>query len=99
MRTSLKFTHITEEDTIKAIDNLENKNSSGHDGISNKLLKLIRHVLCNSLTLIINQMLTSGIFPDAFKTAKIILMYKKKRFSAFVQLQADFSFAYNIYNL
>ena len=27
----LKFTHITEEDTIKAIDNLENKNSSGHD--------------------------------------------------------------------
>ena len=76
-KNRLKFTHITEEDTIKAIDNLENKNSSGHDGISNKLLKLIGHVLCKSLTLIINQMLTSGIFPDAFKTAKIILIHKK----------------------
>ena len=76
-KNRLKFTHITEEDTIKAIDNLENKNSSGHDGISNKLLKLIGHVLCKSLTLIINQMLTSGIFPDAFKTAKIIPIHKK----------------------
>ena len=35
----LQFRHIAEEDTMKAIDNLENKNSSGHDGISNKLLK------------------------------------------------------------
>ena len=77
-KNRLKLTHITEEDTIKAIDNLENKNSSGHDGISNKLLKLIGHVLCKPLTLIINQMLTSGIFPDAFKTAKIIPIYKKE---------------------
>ena len=76
-KNRLKFTHITEEDTIKAIDNLENKNSSAHDGISNKLLKFIGHVLCKSLTLIINQMLTSGIFPDAFKTAKIIPIHKK----------------------
>ena len=95
-KNRLKFTHITEEDTIKAIDNLENKNSSGHDGISNKLLKLIGHVLCKSLTLIINKMLTSGIFPDAFKTAKNYSDTEKRRFSAFVQLQADFSFTYNI---
>ena len=65
-KNRLKFTHITEEDTIKAIDNLENKNSSGHDGISNRLIKLIGHVLCKSLTLIINQMLTSGIFSRCF---------------------------------
>ena len=38
--TRLKFKCITETETLKAIDNLENKNSSGHDGISNKLLKL-----------------------------------------------------------
>ena len=35
----LQFRHIAEEDTMKAIYNLENKNSSGYDGISNKLLK------------------------------------------------------------
>ena len=62
----LRFRHIAEEDTMKAIDNLENKNSSGHDGISNKLLKSIRHELCKPLTLIINQMLSSGVFPETF---------------------------------
>ena len=65
----LQFRHIpvAEEDTMKAIDNLENKNSSGHDGISNKLLKSFRYELCKRLTLIINQMLSSGIFPETFK--------------------------------
>ena len=62
---------------MKAIDNLETKNSSGHDGTSNKLLKLIRHELCKPLTLIINQMLSSGIFPDAVRRAKIIPISKK----------------------
>ena len=40
--TCLQFKCITETETLKAIDNLENKNSSGHDGISNKLLKLTK---------------------------------------------------------
>ena len=31
--TQLKFKCITETETLKTIDNLENKNSSGHDGI------------------------------------------------------------------
>ena len=90
-KNRLKFTHITEEDTIKAIDNLENMNSSGHDGISNKLLKLIGHVLCKSLTLIINQMLTSGIFPHAFKTAKLF-RYIKKEIQRFCPITGQFLF-------
>ena len=43
--TQLKFKCITETETLKAIDNLENKNSSGHDGISNKLLKLTKNII------------------------------------------------------
>ena len=59
------------------IDGLENKTSSGHDGISNKLLKLIQDKVSKPLTLIINQMLTTGIFPDAFKKSKIVPIFKK----------------------
>ena len=73
----LKFRHIAEEDTMKAIDFLENKNRSGHDGISNKLLKSIRYEQCKSLTLIINQMLSSGVFPETIRKSKIIPLYKK----------------------
>ena len=75
--TRLKFNCITENETIKAINRLENKSSSGHDGISNKLLKLIKNELKTPLTLIINQMLTTGIFPQSFKISKIIPLYKK----------------------
>ena len=75
----LQLTHIAEENTMEAIDNLENKNSSSNDGISNKLLKSIRYMyeLCKPLTLIINQMLSSGVFPETFKKSKIIPLYKK----------------------
>ena len=75
--TRLQFKCITETETLKAIDNLENKNSSGHDGISNKLLKLTKKELSNSLTLIINQMITTGIFPDSFKKSKLLHFLKK----------------------
>ena len=76
-RETLKFECITKDYTIKAIDNLENKNSSGHDGISNTLLKTIKNDISQSLTIIINQMLTTGIFPDAFKLLKVIPLFKK----------------------
>ena len=42
-----------------------------------KLLKLLKNEISKPLTLIINQMITSGIFPDDLKTAKIIPLYKK----------------------
>ena len=73
----LKFKCITESETTKVIEGLENKTSSGHDGISNKLLKLIQDKVSKPLTLIINQMLTTGIFPDAFKKSKIVPIFKK----------------------
>ena len=76
-RETLKFECITKDYTIKAIDNLENKNSSGHDGISNTLLKTIKNDISQSLTIIINQMLTTGIFPDVFKLSKVIPLFKK----------------------
>ena len=56
---------------------MENKNSSGHDGISNTLLETIKNDISQSLTIIINQMLTTGIFPDAFKLSKVIPLFKK----------------------
>ena len=53
------------------MNNLENKTSYGCDGISNKLLKLIKNEISKPITLIVNQCLTTGIFPTAFKIAKV----------------------------
>ena len=56
---------------------MDNKSSSGYDGLSNKIIKTIKNEISKPLTLIINQMITSGIFPDDLKIAKIIPLYKK----------------------
>ena len=53
------------------------KYSYGYDGISSALLKIIINEITPSLTLIINQCLTTGIFPDKLKIGKIIPVYKK----------------------
>ena len=73
----MRFKCITTDYTMKAIEGLESKKSSGHDGISNTLLKVIKASISQSLTIIINQMLTTGIFPYAFKVSKVIPLYKK----------------------
>ena len=51
--------------------------SKGHDGISSKLVKLINNDISRCITLTINQSLTSGIFPDRLKIAKVTPIYRK----------------------
>ena len=45
--------------------------SKGHDGISSELLKLVNDDISSCITLIINQSLTTGIFPDKLIIAKV----------------------------
>ena len=75
--TQISFTPISENETLKIIENLKNKNSYSVDGISNVLLKSISNEIVKPLTLISNQSLQTGIFPTAFKTSKVIPIYKK----------------------
>ena len=60
-----------------AVNNLSSKNSSGIDGISTKLLKIIEPTINKSLTLLINQVLKTGICPDQLKIAKVVPILKK----------------------
>ena len=71
------FKLIGEDLVSKMIDDLDSKNSTGCDGLSNTLLKSIKLNLVKPITLIVNQMLTTGIFPDKLKIAKVIPLFKK----------------------
>ena len=75
--SSFNFKHINEMDISKIIDKMPHKNSFGHDGISSKLIKLMKPIISGPLELIINDMLDTGIFPDQLKIAKVIPIYKK----------------------
>ena len=75
--SSFKFDLIDEKKITHVACCLHNKSSSGKDGISLKLLKYLLPGLSKPLTLIINQSLLTGIFPDRLKIAKVIPLYKK----------------------
>ena len=65
------FKLVTENEIYQVKKCLIANNSCGSDGISSKLIKYIINELSMTLTVIINQMFTTGIFPDNLKTAKI----------------------------
>ena len=75
--TSFNFSLVDENHIAKTLASLRTKNSSGHDGISTKLLKFISPALLKPLTIVINQSLITGIFPDKLKIAKVIPLFKK----------------------
>ena len=74
---NFQFKNINDEITLSIVDKLAPKTSCGFDGISTKTIKTIKAALIKPITLIINQMLTTGIFPDKLKIAKIIPLHKK----------------------
>ena len=73
----MEFKIVTEEEILNIINSLDNKSISGCDGLSNTMVKSLKNELYMPLTLIINQMLHTGIYPNAFKIAKVIPIFKK----------------------
>ena len=71
--TTFPFSLVDDKSIIKCIS----KDSTGHDGLSLKLLKFLSPVLTKPLSLIINQSLVSGIFPTKLKIAKVLPFFKK----------------------
>jgi len=72
-----EFTTVDSCSVGKIIKELKSKASSGHDGISTILLKEASDVLTDCITLIINQCINTGIFPNQLKIAKVLPLYKK----------------------
>ena len=81
----LIFNPVNEEKVAKIINQLKNKSSYGHDGISNILIKQSQQCLTKSLTLIINQCLRSGCFLHVYqlKLSKVRPVYKSSDIKMF----------------
>ena len=75
---SFDFKLVSENEVLKHLSSLRTKNSAGVDGISVKLFKRLSSALINPLTLIINQSLVTGIFPNKLKMAKVLPLFKKE---------------------
>ena len=64
------------QEVSDTINNLKNSNSTGVDNISVKLIKSCSSLISPILSNINNHSLTSGIFPNALKIAKVVPVFK-----------------------
>ena len=67
----------TNDTVLKLINSLPLNKASGLDGISCRLLKEAAPFVVPSLTHIINLSITTGIFPDEWKLARVSPIYKE----------------------
>ena len=78
LNSSLLFIQPTSESkVIQLIHSLKNKNSCDPDEISAKFVILAADILATPLKILFNYEIEFGIFPDSFKTAKVIPLYKQ----------------------
>ena len=68
--TSFSFSPTSSEDVIKIINGFAPKTSTDCDKLSMKLIKRIAQIISQPLSLIVNQSLSTGIFPNKMKLAK-----------------------------
>ena len=74
---NFKFEMVDESTVNRIIEQMTPKTSCGHDNISMKLLKTLKNVLLEPITITINQILNTGLFPDKLKIARVKPLYKK----------------------
>lgn len=74
---SLFFIPVNENEILEIVRSFKMSRSCGYDGISVYLLKKIIYCLASPLVHICNLSLSTGIFPDSLKIAKVIPIYKK----------------------
>ena len=66
-----------EFEVASVIKALKNKKSCGMDGISNEILKCCSLIIERHLARAFNKCI-DGVFPDIFKTAKVVPLFKKR---------------------
>ena len=77
IESTFNFEHIDNATTMHHLSKLTPSHSCGHDNLSAITLKSIANEICECITLIINQSITTGIFPDQLKVAKVVPIFKK----------------------
>lgn len=68
---------VTNEQVARVMDKLKSTLRAGPDKISNKLIKTFKFKILQPITDIINQRFREKYFPDAWKSAKVVPVFKR----------------------
>ena len=73
-----KFSPVKEIEIINHIKTLSSSTATGHDFISNKLLKDVKYLISKPLLKIINNAIRRESFPESWKLERFVLCTRKK---------------------
>lgn len=74
--TTFNIPKITKEQITEIINNIPDNKATGHDGISVRVIKEIIPTFISPLCKLLNLSIESNTFPDNWKTAQVIPLYK-----------------------
>ena len=74
---SFVFEPCTPNEVYLLVEQLNPSKGTGPNGINTEILKLINHLICDTLCKIFNMCITSGKHPDKLKLAHAIPIFKK----------------------
>ena len=74
---SLFLSPVNKEEIENCILSMNSGKSTGPNSIPTNLLKLTYKIISQPISVIINNSFSTGIFPDQFKSAKVIPIHKK----------------------
>jgi hypothetical protein len=74
--TKLDIPFMTVIEVSQALNHLKQTNTRGLDGLDGKILKIAAPFITDSLTYIYNLCIDKSYFPNVFKQAKVIPLYK-----------------------
>ena len=77
VHSTFKYKTINNAITLQYLSNLTNSYSCGLDNINNTLLKSISNEISSCITLVINQSIPTGSYPENLKLDKFIPTFKK----------------------
>ena len=70
-KTDIKWPYTSAKEINKIIDSLKDKNSSGYDEITTKIIQISKPFIISPLINICNKMLAQGIYPERLKFSLI----------------------------
>ena len=71
------FHHITDDDVLKILNNIDIKKATGYDNLSPRIVKMSAQYIVTFLTHLINKCIDESVFPAQLKNAEISAIYKK----------------------
>ena len=95
---TLYLSPCTDTEIYYLIKDLPHKTSSGHDNISNVLLKKLSPSIIHPLCILFNKSMEEGKFPETMKHADVVPLYKSGDQYECTNLQTYFIITHHVKN-